>query len=134
MFYFRTAIMKKVVAFLLAVLYLIFTSFTFWNVNDEDGPFVHRVFDADKSIIATTDGKEKKAINHDILFDKSLNKASKHLTVTRKRNLSRTGFVILSSKNFPSLSTTGYYKPEISWAIPLLYHSAIYLKNGVLRI
>jgi uncharacterized protein YxeA len=126
--------MKKVIAFLLAVLYFVFTTFTFWQVNGENGLFGHTAHDSYESVVATTDDERKKVTNNDILADESLSGAPKHLTVSGKRNLPRASSVVLAFRNFLSFSTTGFHKWDIRSATPLLYHASIYLYNGVLRI
>jgi hypothetical protein len=126
--------MKPVIAFLLAVLYFVFTTFTLWQVNDEDRCLRHTAQDSQASVVATSNDGQKKAINNDLLADKSLSKSSKHLTVSGKRNLPRASSVILAFSHFLSFSTAGYHQPDWSTATPLLDYASIYLKNGVLRI
>jgi hypothetical protein len=126
--------MEKVIAFLFSVLYLVFTTLTWWQVNDEDGGFRHTAHASHESIVATFDDGLKKAANNDIRADQSLNKAPQHLTASGKRNLLRASSVILAFSNLLSCSTAGYYKPSRRTAAPLMYQAAVYLKNGVLRI
>jgi hypothetical protein len=126
--------MKKVIAFLLAVLYFVFTTLTLWQVNGEAGLFGHTAHDSHESVVATADDGRQKVTDNDILADKSSSRASKHLTVTGKRNLPRSSSVFLAFRNFVFFSATSYHKLDMRSATPLLYHASIYLNNGVLRI
>jgi hypothetical protein len=123
--------MKKFIAFLLAALYFVFTTPTLWQVNGKDNRWGHG---SQEFAFSTSGDGLKKAINNDILADKSLRKAPKHLTATGKIKIPRSSTVVLAFRNFLSFSTTDYHKPDISMATPLRYFASIYLKNGVLRI
>lgn len=124
--------MKKVSAFILAVLYFIFITFSWWQVN-EGGDYPG--YKAHEYVIAGSDGGLKKTINQELLLaDQLLSKAPKHLSVTGKRNIPRGGSVVLAFRNAQALFTTPYCEADMSMVTPLLYHRSIFLKNRVLRI
>src|SRR5687768_3153248 len=103
--------MEKVSAFLFSVLYLVFTTLTWWRVNDQDAGCSHTLHASQESIVATFDDGLKKAAHKDIPADQSLNKAPQHFTASGKRNLLRASSVILAFSNLLPRSAAGYYKP-----------------------
>jgi hypothetical protein len=123
--------MKKVIAFLLAVLYFVFTTFTLWQVNDADSRLGQT---AHENGITTADAEPGRELNTDILADKPLNRTPKHLNVTGKRNLPRASCIALSFKSIPSFSTAALRKQHVWSGTPLLYQASIYLRNRVLLI
>jgi hypothetical protein len=127
--------MKKVIAFLFAVIYFVFTTFAFWQVNVEGSYFVHTAKSLHGTAVAVAGLDEPKETSNDVLAKKSSNKAPNHTTVTGKRNLPRASSVILTFKNFLAFSATTSNTPGIAGtATPLYCRGSIYLNNGVLRI
>lgn len=126
--------MKKVIALLLAVLYLVFTLFTLLQVSDEEGRF-GQMAQALSAPTDTTTDEQRNAVQNDITDEKSRSNVPNHTKVTGKRALPRPSCVVRANKNIFFILTNGYQKPKISNpVVPLLYYSSTYLRNGVLRI